>query len=219
MGSKLLKKLLRYSGYRVTSYESVDFNKSILNKILYLNYFAKLIEDIPGDVIELGFGYGHSAMALSSLDAYGFKERNLYFFDSFKGFPKSSMIDMSYRNPKQGEWAHRTLEEATKQLQQFLEFEKLPDRIQFIEGFVEQSLLNFSPPQIALLHIDLDLYSAHKITLETLFGSVVVGGVVIFDDYNDPKWPGASKAIEEFFAGKIELLKKHESGKYYFIKH
>lgn len=185
---------------------------------MYFNEFAKLIESIPGDVIELGFGYGNSAVVLCSLDAHGFKERKLYFFDSFKGFPKSSIFDLSYRNPKEGELSHRTMGEATEQLQQFLNCEKLADRIQFVEGFVEQSLINFSSPKIALLHIDLDLYSAHKITLESVFDSVVTGGIVIFDDYNEAKWLGAKKAIDEFFADKIELIQKHKSGKYYLIK-
>ena len=93
--------------------------------------------------------------------------------------------------------------EATEQLQQFLNCEKLPDRIQFVGGFVEQSLINFSSPKIALLHIDLDLYSAHKITLESLFDSVVTGGIVIFDDYNDSKWPGAKKQSMSFLRIKL----------------
>ena len=83
-----LKKLMRFLGDRITNYVSVDFNRSILDKTLYFNEFAKSIASIPGDLIELGFGYGHSAVVLCSLDAYGFKERKLYFFDSFKGFPK-----------------------------------------------------------------------------------------------------------------------------------
>jgi predicted O-methyltransferase YrrM len=196
----------------------VNFNKTILKKILYFRDFAKLIENIPGAVIELGFGYGHSALALASLDDHGFQDRNIYFFDSFAGFPKVSVFDLSHRKVRQGDWSHRTKAEAIKQLQQFLESDKLPNRIKFVQGLVEQTLPEFSPPQIALLHIDLDLYSAHKITLEKLFNSVVVGGVVIFDDYNDPKWPGATKATQEFFGDKIVLLSKHESGKYYLIK-
>lgn len=64
-------------------------------------------------------------------------------------------------------------------------------------------MINFSSPKIALLPIDLDLYSAHNITLESLFDSVVTEGIVIFDDYNDSKWLGAKKQSMNFLL--IEL--------------
>ena len=62
--------------------------------------------------------------------------------------------------------------------------------------------------RISLLHIDVDLYDATKVSLENLFPCVVKGGIVILDDYG--AFPGANKAIEEYFKDKkykIEQLR------------
>ena len=56
---------------------------------------------------------------------------------------------------------------------------------------------------IAILHIDLDLYSAYKTTLNSLYSKVIKGGVILFDEYKSPiqykNFPGASIAVDEFF--------------------
>jgi hypothetical protein len=33
---------------------------------------------------------------------------------------------------------------------------------------------------------------------------VVKGGVIIFDDYDKPKWPGCIKAVNEFFGDRTK---------------
>jgi hypothetical protein len=50
--------------------------------------------------------------------------------------------------------------------------------------------------QIALLHIDVDVYEATKACLDYLYGRVVKGGIIIFDDYG--QIDGATQAINEF---------------------
>ena len=51
----------------------------------------------------------------------------------------------------------------------------------------------------------MDLYEATQISLELLYGRVVKGGIIIFDDYG--AFAGANKAIDDFFSGKIEIKK------------
>ena len=54
--------------------------------------------------------------------------------------------------------------------------------------------------RIALLHIDVDLYKPTKTCLEYFYPHIVKGGIIILDDYG--AFPGANKAVEEFFADK-----------------
>src|ERR1017187_6372620 len=54
--------------------------------------------------------------------------------------------------------------------------------------------------RIALLNLDVDLYEPTKAALESLYPLVVSGGIVLFDDYGWEQWPGASRAVDEYFA-------------------
>ena len=50
-----------------------------------------------------------------------------------------------------------------------------------------------------MLHLDCDLYESYKISLTNLYDKVVAGGIIMFDEYDDQRWPGARRAIDEFF--------------------
>ena len=36
------------------------------------------------------------------------------------------------------------------------------------------------------------------------------GAIVLFDEYNDPPWPGCNQAVDEFLSDKLERLEKIE---------
>ena len=90
------------------------------------------------------------------------------------------------------------------------------------KGFFDTSLKYYTGSRIALLHIDVDLYQSYLDVLNQLFSKVISGGVIVFDEYMSEsdlkKFPGAKKAIDEFFKGRGEIQKDSLYGKYYFIK-
>lgn len=53
--------------------------------------------------------------------------------------------------------------------------------------------------RISLLHIDIDIYEPVSVALEHLYPRVVVGGVVVLDEYAHKDWPGESAALEAYF--------------------
>jgi hypothetical protein len=170
---------------------------------------------IKGCIVELGYGYGVSLSTLAYL-AQG-DSREIYSYDSFQGFPDPTFHDTSSRNSKRGEWNHRTKQEATMQMMDF--GFKSPIQFHFVGGFVEETLkIQLPNDQICFLHIDLDLYSGYKISLEKLWPLVASGGIVLFDEYNDPKWPGATAAINEFIEENFLQILRHPFGKYYIKK-
>jgi len=95
--------------------------------------------------------------------------------------------------------------------------------IKLVKGFFDHTLPG-SISKIALLHIDADLYSSYKVCLERLYPLVVKGGVVLFDEYNTlseegEKWPGATKAINEYFGTRVSQIQKDRySEKYFLVK-
>lgn len=209
---------LRKFGLKLTPYDVVGFHQHHLKVNAYLRDLFLLIDHIPGVVVECGYGEGSSFLILSSICST--EGRSLKGFDSFRGFPEPTQEDSSPRNPKKGEWSIRTLEEAKLQIQGFgLDPAYVNSNIQLIAGYVEETLHKNLPTEpIAFLHIDLDLYSAYKCTLETLFPLVAIGGIVLFDEYNQKNWPGAKLAVDEYFQTLPYEIKQHSSGKYYVVK-
>jgi len=68
--------------------------------------------------------------------------------------------------------------------------------VSLIKGLLQDTLNPTGP--IAFAHIDVDWYDPVKACLERIVPRLVVGGVVILDDYAD--WSGCRKASDEFFA-------------------
>lgn len=201
-------------------------------------YFAWLyskIREVPGDVVECGLGEGNTfamlAYLVGSENEGGQSRRTLLGFDSFEGWPEPTAWDASPRNPQAGEWRvsgemvrHQLEESGVKR-----EFPELQIRV--VKGFFDTTLPRFPKDQIAFLHIDADLYPGYRDALIHLFPKVTPGGVVAFDEYLEfprtpeydngtiEKWPGCTRAVNEYFANRPEELKFHkESGKYYTIK-
>jgi hypothetical protein len=69
--------------------------------------------------------------------------------------------------------------------------------------------------------LDCDLYSSYKIGLEYFYLRMVPGGVILFDEYNDPPWPGCNQAVDEFLSARPEtpqMIASDGYQKYYLVK-
>lgn len=224
----MLKKLLNRAGYDIRRSEEIYLNSlrqfdygKIFNQLLYLSEQYKKVEHLSGDIVECGIGYSRTFQVLACLVRKENKaHRTLYGFDSFEGFPEPHLEDKSARNPKKGEWKVLTPAQLHRILVQLRLGEEFVDaHIRVVKGFFEETLPQTNVKEIALLHLDVDLYQSYKTCLELLFPKVVQGGMVLFDEYDTPNWPGAKKAIDEYFKGTAYRLQKHlDTGKYFLIK-
>lgn len=202
-----------------------------MRQFKYFIEIFKEIKNIPGDVVECGLGEGNTfAMLAYLIGSENLKPiRKLWGCDSFEGWPEPSLCDASPRNPKKGEW--RVSEEMVqKRLEESKINKEFPDLdIKIIKGFFGKTLPSFPKRQIAFLHIDADLYKGYRDSLKYLFPMVTKGGIVLFDEYKEfpsgpeyngqEKWPGATKAIDDFFASSpYEIQYWQETKKYYVIK-
>ncbi len=200
-------------------------NYNWLVHFLYLKELYDQISDIEGDIVECGVGYGHSFFKLCCLSHLENKDRKIYGFDSFEGFPEPSEEDDSPRNPKRGEWNVATIETIEKLLTKEgrIETSFIKRNVTMVKGFFEESLHQYHGNGIAFLHLDVDLYQSYKVTLEYLWPKVVKGGIVLFDEYKQyhasQRFPGASKAIDEFFGSvKNQIRFNKQADRYYIVK-
>ncbi len=215
-----MSKVLRKIGYRIVPYENLPYNMRILE--LYENFEYLLetfqINDIEGVFVECGYGHGTSFTVLSHF-SNKFKKK-FYGFDSFVGFPQVVKEDHSPRNPIKGEWAVRTLSEAKNWVRNSRLFEN-KEQYELISLKFNQSAKNPIPNQkIALLHIDLDLYDGYKYALELFWDQISSGGIIVLDEFDTVKWPGATLAVREFLESRnlSEDLIRKLNGKHYIVK-
>lgn len=170
---------------------------------------------LDGDLIECGVYQGRQVLMMAqTLKSYGVMDRDIYLYDTFAGQIKPTVEDYKDKeNPESSfqanlarwekgqitgaskSWKVATVEEVRSNVYR----SGYPhERFHFIEGDVLRTLPNDRHARIAVLRLDTDWYESTKHELNCLYERVVVGGVLIIDDYG--RWRGCRKAVDEFFA-------------------
>lgn len=202
-------------------------NLNNYKKLTYWNNLFNhlLINNVEGDIVECGVGNGQTLSFILFNLCYNDKLYNKKYigFDSFEGFPEPSIEDNSPRNPMKGQWSHTDENFVLENLNLMGFKDSDKKKIKLIKGFFDttfhQEIKNIS--KISLLHIDCDLYSSTKISLETWFDKIEKKGIIVFDEYLNSvdSFPGAKKAIDEFLGEDKNKIKVCPyTKKYYFIK-
>jgi len=172
----------------------------------YFRYILEMAEELEGTYVECGVKTGRTMGYMSSFMTYaGFKKRKLWGFDSFEGFPEPAPEDNSEHAVK---GKHNHPMETTHN---YIAGIGHPDFL-LIKGFFEDTLPErYYGGPIAILHLDGDLYQSYKDSF-CLIDQVVPGGIIMFDEYKSPTqlraYPGAAKAIDEYFGDKTKDIKK-----------
>ena len=179
---------------------------------------------LSGAVIECGTYRGESIAPLAWLMREADDNRHVYGFDSFMGFPEPRPEDESEsgylgRSPA---YFART---SQADVQGFIDALELSDRITLVGGFCESTLPAADTGPISLLILDCDLYESYRTCLQELYPRVQRGGWILFDEYFNKKYPGARRAVDEFFRDKPErpmvdeeLLKSDPFERWYVVK-
>jgi O-methyltransferase len=162
--------------------------------------------EIPGEIVECGVWRGGSMMlAALTLLKLGDVRRRLILFDTFAGHPRPDPVRDAQANfdewlrrrrtDESSDWAAVSLDEVRKNLQST----GYPaEKIIFIQGVVEKTIVPNRPDMIALLRLDTDWYESTAHELKYLYPLLAdQGGIILIDDYGS--MPGAQQAVEEYF--------------------
>ena len=177
-------------------------------------------KQLAGALVQCGVWRGGSAglLALTNL-AYGAQPRHIHLFDTFAGIPEPDISVDGERaineaqatgvgttgkleaNPQMYTKMGRLvghLDDCRTLLEHTLEYPAT--YLHYHVGFFQETLPVAAPPlgPIALLHLDGDWYASTKSCLETLYGQVVSGGLIVIDDYG--AYAGCRRAVDEFLA-------------------
>ena len=197
-------------------------HRNTLGRILYFERMMERVRDVEGDIVECGVSIGHGTLYFMLLSELMGKERQIYGFDSFQGFPAPTAADLKADGAF--EVSHGTLASPLEMVSRVLHDGRVPQRLidnnlHLVRGFFESSLPHYEG-DIALLHLDCDLFESYTCCLSLLYDKVVPGGLIMFDEYEDPHFPGAKKAIDTFFSNRPEMVEEYFEYDYrkYFVR-
>jgi Macrocin-O-methyltransferase (TylF) len=134
-----------------------------LDRFEVLSHAAAIAPE-TGLVLEFGVATGDTIRWLARSPAL--RERQIFGFDSFKGLPEP--------------WANYPVTHFACEIPQ------VPDNVELVVGMFEQMLVPFlvkHRDNIALLHIDCDLYSSTRTVLDHLTSRIVPGTVIVLDEF------------------------------------
>jgi O-methyltransferase len=190
-----------------------------------INILLDLLErslPVDGDVAECGVFRGATLVTLGLYLRERYSSKRLYGFDSFEGFDDSVATDVELGGADDphktvGGFGTTSAEHLAEKLRRF----DLDARVSLIKGFFKDTLPQVSARTFAFVHLDCDIYQSYKDCLEFFWPRMSSGAIVLFDEYNDPPWPGCNKAIDEFFAERVEKPTRIERDgyeKWYVVK-
>ena len=192
--------------YNIVKDKTMTSPERVITLLRAVEYI--LHNNIEGDIVECGVWKGGSMMAIAELlTTLGQENRELYLYDTFEGMNQPNDVDISIdgivasdyleikeRHENDHVWAYSQLEEVTKNM---ASTNYPSDKLIYVQGTVEETIPRVMPEKIALLRLDTDWYASTKHELTYLFPKLVVGGVLIIDDYGH--WQGCKQAVDEYF--------------------
>ena len=209
-------RLARSRKYPLYSY---NHNAKHVTRFMHFQHLLNDLRDVPGSIVECGVGPGLSLFDFAMISQAIGKPRHMYGYDSFSGLPDPTPTDGSW-NARAGGFFSYSMRHVRDQLRLAgLDDEFIESHITLIPGAFSQTLPDYDNGPIALLHIDVDLYDSYRTVLENLYAQVVPRGVIAFDEYRQEQWPGATAAVDQFFADKPEKPRRsHLADRYYTVK-
>lgn len=206
--------MIHFDLARAFEHENGFYLTSGVNRIskfaTHLDLFRRT-SGLPGEIVECGVFKGASLSRLIKLRALFENQfsRRIIGFDTFSKFPEGSFEpDRSIRDKFVDEAGDMSI--SVEELRRLLVGLGIDQNVELVEGDILSTLPAYleahAQLRVSLLHLDVDLYEPTKICLDLLYPRLVKGGVVILDDYG--AFPGANKAIEEFFADTSVAIQK-----------
>jgi hypothetical protein len=162
---------------------------------------------IPGDFAECGVWRGGSSMAIAfALLQLGVSDRKIWLYDTFGRMPPPTEDDGGIpAEPLRINNSTNTSGLTLPDVRRAMESTGYPpERMTYVEGLVEETIPHTAPEQLALLRLDTDWYQSTHHQLVHLYPRLAPGGVLLVDDYGS--FPGARKAVDEYFADSPVLL-------------
>lgn len=179
--------------------------------------------DVPGDVAECGVYRGGTLVPITLAVRHHRRPRHVFGFDSFQGFDDTVEIDVALGGQEDGTRRVHGFDDTSRDLvQRKIDWLGLGSTATLVPGYFQDTLAPaVADRTFAFVHLDCDLYQSYKDCLEFFWPRVAPGGIVLFDEYDDPSWPGCNLAVDEFVGAAhvpVERIERDNYVRAYLVK-
>jgi hypothetical protein len=187
-----------------------------LKRFLAMYEIFKLALPVKGSIVECGVFKGFGVMSWAKLSAMLEPEnltRRIYAFDTFAGFPSVHEKDQTaVADVTPGGLFADSHDELQALVAEYDRDRFLGhvDKVHLIKGDVVATIPPFLEQHphlvVSLLFLDMDLYEPTKAALQHFVPRMPRGALLVFDELDNPMWPGETMAVlEEIGLGQLAL--------------
>lgn len=156
-------------------------------------------------ILEVGVWRGGTGALLARRAGLSGQGRPVYLCDTFSGVVKAGSEDNRYRGGEHSD----TSKELVEQLLKTLHIENT----RVIQGvFPDESEALLGESRFCLVHVDVDTYQSAKDIVNWVWGRLIPGGVVIYDDYGFNFCAGITRLVNEHAADTDKLVLHNLNG-------
>ncbi len=187
-------------------YEHMNFGDTLVTQFKVKSILEKIeqTKELKGSIAEVGVYKGGTAKIIFDNMISGEK---LFLFDTFTGIPNKSDSDNEHGV---GDFSDSCYDQIVEHFKDF-------SNVEIHKGiFPQDTGKAIGKRKFKLVHLDVDTYLSYKEGLEFFYNKMVVGGIIILDDYKESTCEGATLAVDQFLADKKEVVQFSNS--YYIVK-
>jgi hypothetical protein len=164
--------------------------------------------NVKGSIVECGVHHGGGLMTWAhfsaTLEPYNY-HRKIIGFDTFQGFPTVATEDGSNELAHVGSFRadYDVQEELTRSIKEYdsNRFISHKQKVELVAGDACQTIPQYLTDNrhllVSLLYLDFDIYEPTVAALTHFLPRIPKGGVIAFDEVNNPFWPGETLALLE----------------------
>ncbi len=168
-------------------------------------------QKLTGSIIEVGVWRGGTGTLLAEKASLCAIREIVYLCDTFTGIVKATKKDPAYRGGEHADSSRSTVEK-------LLSSRNLSNA-RILEGiFPEETGVLLEKTVFRLCHIDVDVYQSARDASEWLWPRLVVGGVIVYDDYGFEGCSGITEHVNEQTSSADRLVLHNLNGHAVVVK-
>lgn len=146
---------------------------------------------LNGDVLEVGTWRGGSSLIIAEASKVNSMASKVFLFDTFTGVANATDKDSFYKG---GEYSDATKEGVEKLLSDYGLY-----NCEVYKGvFPKDTGKYVKDKHFRFIHIDVDVYKSAQDSVGFLWNKLVVGGLIVFDDYGFHNCDGVTTLVNEY---------------------
>ena len=193
-------------------YEKID-GFTLIDKLRLYELWSLVDQSkkLTGSILEVGAWRGGSAALMATRAQLSGITTNLYVCDTFKGVVKTGDRDSEYTGGEHADTSRKTVEKL---------FEKMSlTNVRILEGiFPDDTGSLIEHETFRFCHIDVDAYESAAGVTRWVWPRLVVGGVIVHDDYGFRKTAGITRHVDEQFEEDDRIIIYNLNGHAIIIK-